>query len=36
MQPKEIAEVSGVTQVTIRNRYRELEECLNGRLKALA
>lgn len=33
---KEIAEISGVTQVTIRNRYRELEECLNGKLKRLA
>ncbi len=30
---KEIAEVSGVTQVTIRNRYRELEETINGKLK---
>jgi transcription initiation factor TFIIB len=27
---KEIAEISGVTQVTIRNRYKELEECING------
>lgn len=27
---KEIAQISGVTQVTIRNRYRELEECMNG------
>ena len=34
--PKDIAEISGVTQVTIRNRYKELEVCLNGRLKALA
>jgi len=33
--PKEIAEISGVTQVTIRNRYKELEGCLNGRLKAI-
>jgi len=32
---KEVAEISGVTQVTIRNRYRELEECMNGRLKCL-
>jgi transcription initiation factor TFIIB len=29
---KEIAEVSGVTQVTIRNRYKELEDCLNGKV----
>ncbi len=28
---KEIAEISGVTQVTIRNRYRELEESINGK-----
>jgi transcription initiation factor TFIIB len=27
---KEIAQISGVTQVTIRNRYRELEACING------
>jgi len=33
--PKEMAEISGVTQVTIRNRYKELEGCLNGRLKAI-
>ena len=33
--PKDVAEVSGVTQVTIRNRYKEIEECLNGRLKAI-
>ena len=32
---KEIAEISGVTQVTIRNRYRELEESINGKLKSL-
>jgi transcription initiation factor TFIIB len=31
--PKEVAEVSGVTQVTIRNRYRELEQSL-GLLEA--
>jgi len=34
--PKDIADISGVTQVTIRNRYKELEECLNGRLKTFA
>jgi transcription initiation factor TFIIB len=34
--PKDIADISGVTQVTIRNRYKELEVCLNGRLKAIA
>lgn len=32
---KEMAEISGVTQVTIRNRYKELEDCLNGKLKAI-
>ena len=32
---KEIAEISGVTQVTIRNRYKELEDCLNGKLSAI-
>ncbi len=32
---KEVAEVSGVTQVTIRNRYRELEDCLNGQAKSV-
>ncbi len=32
---KEVAEISGVTQVTIRNRYKELEECLNGRAKCI-
>lgn len=32
---KEVAEISGVTQVTIRNRYKELEECLNGRIKSI-
>lgn len=32
---KEIAEISGVTQVTIRNRYRELEDCMNGKLKSI-
>ncbi len=30
---KEISELSGVTQVTIRNRYRELEETINGKRK---
>jgi transcription initiation factor TFIIB len=33
---KEMAELSGVTQVTIRNRCKELEECLNGNLRKLA
>ena len=32
---KDIAEISGVTQVTIRNRYKELEDCINGRLAAI-
>ncbi len=32
---KDIAEISGVTQVTIRNRYRELEECLGKKLLAM-
>jgi transcription initiation factor TFIIB len=26
---KEVADVAGVTEVTIRNRYRELKEQLN-------
>lgn len=34
--PKEIAEISGVTQVTIRNRCKELELQMTGKLKALA
>lgn len=31
---KEVAELSGVTQVTIRNRYKELEECIDKRSRA--
>jgi transcription initiation factor TFIIB len=32
---KEVAEISGVTQVTIRNRYKELDECLGQKVKCI-
>jgi len=32
---KEMANISGVTQVTIRNRYKELEACLSGKIKSI-
>lgn len=35
MSQKEIAEISGVTQVTIRNRYKELEECLGAKINSI-